>query len=149
MRRIVGVMVAVCALLGCLTAAYGSAKQDEAKGLVKKAAAFMKKNGNEKGFAEFNKSPGQFVKGELYIFVLDAKGEVAAHGGNPKMVGKNMYELKDSDGKHFIQDSIKTAKGGGGWTEYKWTNPASKKIELKVTYVEAVGDYTLGCGFYK
>ena len=149
MKRFFGVMVSVAALLGCLTAASASQKQDEAKGLVKKAVAFVKKNGNEKGLAEFNKNPGQFAKGELYIFAFDAKGDTVAHGGNPKLIGKNMLGLKDSEGKFFVQEILKTAKQGGGWTEYKWTNPASKKIELKVTYVEAVGDYTLGCGFYK
>ena len=149
MKRFLCVMVSVMALLGCLTAAFASQKQDEAKGLVKKAAAFLKKNGNEKSFAEFNKNPGQFVKGELYIFVLDSKGDTVAHGGNLKLVGKNMHDLKDSDGKYFIQDSIKTAKQGGGWIEYKWTNPASKKIEQKMSYLEGVGDLTVGCGFYK
>jgi cytochrome c len=149
MKRFVCVMVAVLALLGCMTAAFASQKQDEAKGLVKKAVTFLKKNGNEKSFAEFNKSSGQFSKGELYIFVFDSKGETVAHGGNQKLIGKNMHDLKDSDGKFFVQDILKTAKQGGGWTEYKWTNPASKKIEAKSTYVEAAGDLAVGCGFYK
>lgn len=149
MKRIFGVMVSVVALLGCLTAASGSQKQDEAKGLVKKAVAFVKKNGDEKGLAEFNKNPGPFAKGEFYIFAFDAKGETVAHGGNPKLIGKNMLGLKDSEGRFFVQDILKTAKQGGGWTEYKWTNPASKKIESKVSYVESAGDLTLGCGFYK
>jgi len=143
-------MLAVMAVLGCLTAAATAAsKHDEAKGLVKKAVAFLKKNGNEKGFTEFNNGAGQFTKGELYIFVIDPKGATLAHGGNQKLIGKNMFELKDSDGKHFIQDIIKAGKEGGGWTEYKWTNPTSKKIEPKLTYVEPVGDLAVACGFYK
>ena len=149
MKRFVCVMVSVMALLGCLTTAFASSKQEEAKGLVKKAVAYLKKNGNEKGFAEFNKNPGPFVKGELYIFAFTPKGETLAHGGNPKLVGKVMYDLKDSDGKYFVQDVLKTAKQGGGWTEYRWTNPTSKKIEPKMSYVEPVGDLTVGCGFYK
>lgn len=149
MKRFVCVMVSVCALLGCLTAAFASNKHDDAKDLVKKAAVFLHKNGNVKGVAEFNKNPGPFVKGELYIFLFDSKGITLAHGGNPKLVGKDMYNLKDSDGKFFVQDVINTAKKGGGWTEYRWTNPTSKKIEPKMSYVEAVGDLTVGCGFYK
>ena len=70
--------------------------------VMKKAVAYLKKNGNEKGFAEFNKNPGPFVKGELYIFAFTPKGETLAHGGNPKLVGKVMYDLKDSDGKYFV-----------------------------------------------
>lgn len=149
MKRFVCVMVSLLALLGCLSAASASQKQDEAKSLVKKAVTYLKKNGKEAAFAEFNKNTGQFAKGEFYIFVYDFKGITAAHGGNQKLVGKNMYDLKDSDGKYLVQDIIKVAKQGGGWSEYKWTNPVTKRIEPKMTYVEAVGDLAIGCGFYK
>jgi len=149
MKRFVCVMISLLALVGCLSVASASQKQEEAKSLVKKAVTYLKKNGKEAAFAEFNKSTGPFVKGEFYIFVYDFKGMTAAHGGNRKLVGKNMYELKDSDGKYLVQDIIKTAKQGGGWSEYKWTNPVTKKIEPKMTYVEAVDDLAIGCGFYK
>ena len=149
MKRFVCVMVSVLALLGCLTAASASQKQEDAKVLVKKAVAFLKKNGNEAAFAEFNKSQGQFTKGELYIFVYDSKGVSLAHGGNQKLIGKNLHDLKDPDGKYLVQDIIKAAKRGGGWSEYKWANPVTKRIEPKVSYVEPVGDLAIGCGFYK
>jgi signal transduction histidine kinase len=129
--------------------ASAASKQDEAKSLVKKAVAYLKENGNDKAFAEFNNPSGKFTKGELYIFVNNAAGAAVAHGGNQKLIGKNMFNLKDSEGKLFIQEIAKVSKQGGGWTEYKWTNPASKKIETKMTYVEPVGDLAVGCGFYK
>jgi len=73
-----------------------------------------------------------------------------AHGGNAKLVGKDMLGLKDADGKFFIKAFIETAKSkGNGWVDYKWVNPQTNKIENKSTYVQKVDDYFLGCGIYK
>ncbi len=122
----------------------------DAKALVEKGAAFLKTNGKEKAFAEFTNQKGQFVKDDLYIFVLDLNGLTLAHGGNPKLVGKEMIQLKDADGKLFIKDMVDGAKAkGSGWADYKWTNPTTKKIDSKSTYYLKVDDVVLGCGIYK
>lgn len=149
MKKAFRAMVTALVLLGCVGAASAS-QQDDAKGLVKKAVSLIKEKGNEKAFAEFNNPAGKFVKGELYIFVFDKKGVTLAHGANLKLIGKDMSVLKDSTGRLFVQDILKAgSQQGGGWTEYKWTNPASKKIEAKETYVEPAGDLVVGCGYYK
>jgi signal transduction histidine kinase len=128
---------------------YAAGTTDEAKAMVGKAAAFMKANGKEKSFKEFSEGT-QFKKDDLYVFVIDMKGITLAHGGNPKLVGKDMSGLKDADGKLFIKDMIDgaTAKGSG-WSDYKWTNPVTKKIDPKSTYFQKVDDVILGCGVYK
>jgi len=123
---------------------------NEAKALMNKAVAFVKANGKEKAFAEFSNLQGKFIDRDLYIFVVDFKGLTLAHGGNVKLVGKDMYGLKDADGNFFIQKFIEVAKTkGSGWVDYKWVNPVSKKIEDKSTYIQKVDDYFLGCGIYK
>jgi signal transduction histidine kinase len=38
---------------------------------------------------------------------------------------------------------------GNGWLDYKWTNPVSKKVEDKSTYVQRHDDFFIGCGIYK
>lgn len=43
---------------------------------------------------------------------------------------------------------IAAAKGGGGWAEYRMTNPVTKKAEPKKTYSIMVGDYVLASGAY-
>jgi cytochrome c len=138
-------MFAVC-LSGNL---YAAGTADEAKAMVGKAAAFIKANGKDKAFKEFTEGT-QFKKDDLYVFVIDMKGMTLAHGGNPKLVGKDMSGLKDADGKLFIKDMIDgaTAKGSG-WSDYKWTNPVTKKIDPKSTYFQKVDDVVLGCGIYK
>ena len=73
-----------------------------------------------------------------------------AHGGNPRLVGKNTTELKDAEGVYFIKKMIEVAGAkGNGWVDYKWLDPVSKEIEQKSTYVEKYEDLVVGCGIYK
>lgn len=130
--------------------ALASGSADEAKALVEKGIVFYKANGKDKALAEFSNPKGQFVKGELYIFIWDLKGVVLAHGANQKLIGKDVSELKDADGKLFVKEGVELAKSkGSGWVDYKWTNPVTKKIEAKTTYVKKVDDLIFCCGIYK
>jgi cytochrome c len=124
---------------------------EEAMNLVKKGAAYIKANGAEKAYAEISNPKGQFVYKDLYLFVTDMKGVNLAHGANQKLVGKNLAEIKDIDGKYFIKEQIEVAKTKGqGWVEYKWSDPIKQTIEQKSAYVEKLPDGTLiGCGIYK
>jgi len=122
----------------------------DATAMVKKAVGYVKEQGRDKALAEFNNPSGMFKKGDLYIFVTDLQGKMLAHGANPKLVGKDLIDLKDSDGKLFVKEYIDLAKSkGSGWSDYKWVNPTTKAIELKSTYVEKVDDMVVGCGIYK
>jgi len=122
----------------------------EAEALAKKAVEFVKANGTEKAIAAFNDASGKFVDGDLYILLYTMEGKCLAHGANPKIVGKDMIDMKDADGKLFVRERIELAKTKGkGWQNYKWTNPLSKKIEDKVTYVQKVGDVIVCSGAYK
>jgi signal transduction histidine kinase len=123
---------------------------DQAKGMVDEGATFMQANGKEKALAEMNNPKGKFVKGELYIFVYDFSGTVLAQPFNPKLVGKNVMEVPDADGKFFRKEIIELAKSKGqGWVDYKYKNPASNKTEHKTAYIRKVNDVVLGCGTYK
>jgi len=145
-KQVVAILVSLLFVGGAL--AGGTA--DEAKTLVEKGAAYVKDNGKEKAFEAFTNREGGFVDRDLYIFAVDFDGLTVAHGGNAKLVGKNMIGLKDADGKYFIQEFIQVAKTKGtGWVDYKWVNPETKKIEDKSTYIMKIDDYFLGCGIYK
>lgn len=124
---------------------------DEAIAMVKLAVAHIKADGKEKAFADFaDPNNKQFHDKDLYLFVYDLKGNTLAHGNNPKMVGKNLYELKDVDGKYVIKELIELANTKGkGWVDYKWPNPVSKAMEKKSSYMERVDDYFVGAGIYK
>ena len=124
---------------------------DEAVAMVKKAAAMIKSDGKEKAFAAFaDPANKDFHDRDLYVFVYDLNGVNLAHGNNPKMVGKNLLELKDQEGKPLIREMVEVAKSKGkGWVDYKWPNPVTKSIEAKSSYVERVDDMLVGSGIYK
>jgi hypothetical protein len=122
----------------------------EAEAMVKKAAVFIKSSGPDKAYDEFTNGKG-FKDRDLYIVVYDLNGKNLAQGANPKLVGKDLINLKDPDGKPLIQMFVELAKTKGkGWVEgYKFLNPVSQKIEGKAMYLERVGDTLVGCGIYK
>jgi cytochrome c len=135
---------------GLFTAGYAKTGPEEAKGFLEKGIAFYKANGKEKSLSEFSNPNGAFVKGELYIFIWDLNGMVLAHGTNQKLIGKDVSGLKDADGKLFVKDGLDLAKAkGSGWVDYKWTNPVTKKVEAKATFVKKVDDLIFCCGIYK
>ncbi len=140
-------------LAGAALAQEKKGTADEAVAMVKKAGAFLKENGQEKAIAAINNPKGQFVKGDLYVFMLRTNGDglSLAHGQNAKIVGKNMLELHSAEGVYFVKDFIKVANSpaGKGWVNYKWPNSTSGAIEDKSTYVERFGDVFLGVGIYK
>ena len=122
----------------------------EATAMVKKGVAFMKASGKEKGHAEISNKSGQFIDRDLYLVVYALDGTVRAHGANEKMVGKNLIDLKDVDGKEFVKERVELAKSKGTfWQDYKFTNPTSKKIEPKSMYCEKLDDAAVCGGIYK
>ncbi len=122
----------------------------EAEAMVKKAIQLIRTDGRDKAFVEINNPKGKFVDRDLYIFVYDMEGKCVAHGFNPKMIGKDLIEMKDPDGKYFVKERIEIAKTQGkGWQDYKFTDPITKKLEPKSAYVERVENLIVGCGVYK
>jgi len=121
----------------------------EAEALVKKSIAYYKKNGKDKALAEFQKNPGPFVDRDLYVTVYTMNADSLSHI-NPKMIGKNMMDLRDADGKYHIKERMEAAqKGASGWQDFKFYNPVSKKIEPKRMYWEKHDDLVFACGAYK
>jgi cytochrome c len=122
----------------------------EATAMVKKGIAFIKANGKEKGYAAISDKAGAFKDRDLYLVVYGLDGVVRAHGANDKMIGKNLIDLKDLDGKAFVKERVDLANAKGTfWQDYKFTNPVTKKIEPKSAYCEKLDDTVVCGGVYK
>jgi len=139
-------------VLGLMSVSVQAAERgsaNEAKAMVQKAIDAMKKHGIEATLAEINKRDGQYQDRDLYVVVYDMNGKNLAHL-NPKMVGKEMFDLTDVDGKFFIRERIELVKSKGkAWQDYKFVNPTTKQIEPKSMYVEKFENIIVGCGIYK
>jgi signal transduction histidine kinase len=126
--------------------------KEEAKALANAALAHIKKVGNDQAFKDFTTDKANWSKKDLYVFAMDAKGLTLAHGANEKLVGKNMMELKDQNGKMFVREITDLAASKGeGWVDYDWAHPVTKKIEGKSTYVKRIPgfDGSVSVGTYR
>ena len=139
---------------GSLTVAHaadGGAGKTEAVAMVKKGVAAIKAGPKDKAYAAISdKAGGQFHDRDLYLVVYGLDGTVHAHGANGKMIGKNLIDLKDIDGKLFVKERVDMAKTNATfWQDYKFTNPETKKIEPKSMYCEKLDDTVVCGGIYK
>jgi signal transduction histidine kinase len=153
MKSLFRPLLALCASLAFVAGASAQdhGTRDEAKALTEAAIAHMKKVGNDKAFDDFTKDKATWNKKDLYVFVFDTEANWKAHGANEKLVGKNLINLKDQNGKEFVKDFVATAVKGEGWVDYDWAHPVSKKVEGKSSYVKRVAGTNLAVsvGIYR
>ncbi|MBF0207677.1 MAG: cache domain-containing protein [Oligoflexia bacterium] len=130
-----------------------AATRADAEAMVKKAIELFKTKGKDGALAAISDPKGEFIKGDLYAFVIKMDGTCIAHPANAKLINKDLHPLKDTDGKQFMLEmtnSVK-AKPDGTWTTYNWTNPETKKIQKKSSYTVKVPgeEMYVGCGVYE
>ena len=140
--------IAIAFLAGTSFALAGATK-DDAVAMVKKTVAVIKAEGPQKAYAEINKG-GQFVNGGIYAVVQAFDGVTLAHATNSKLVGKNMSDVQDVDGKYFAKDMGNMGrKNASFWYEFKFVNPATKKIQPKDMYCESLEQTIVCAGLYR
>ncbi len=121
----------------------------EAKALVEKAVAHIKAVGKEKAFVDFSDPKGKYVSKDLYVFAIGFNGVFLAHI-NPTLIGKNQLQSPDQNVRSVTVGLIETARKGGGWYDYRWPDPLTKKMRGKSSYIQKVDDTVfVGCGVYK
>lgn len=122
----------------------------EAKALAEAAAAHVDKVGSEQAFKDFGADAKWRIK-DMYVFAMTMDAQMAFHGANAKLIGKNFLEVKDASGKEFNKEMIAAAKKGAGWVDYQWAHPASKKVEDKTSHIVRTNklDGFVGVGIYR
>jgi len=119
---------------------------------VKDAVAQLEKSG-EAAFALFRDPTGPFIAKDAYIFVIDPAGIDLVNPGFPNLEGRNLLDVKDTQGKQLIREMLDVVQNtGSGWVEYMWPKPGESVSTQKSTYVSKarVGEKWLlvGCGVY-
>jgi signal transduction histidine kinase len=79
--------------------------------MVRDAAAQVEKNG-EAAFSLFNDRSGPFIAKDAYIFVIDPSGVDLVNPGFPNLEGRNILDVKDSQGKMLIREMLRVAETG-------------------------------------
>ena len=149
--KILKLLFAALSLVAMLTSAHAETRATpaEAEAMVKKAIEYYKKQGRAVALAEFSKVNGKFTDRDLYVTVYTLDGKCLAHI-NERVVGKNMWDQRDVDGKYFTRERLEAAKTqSSGWQEFKFFNPATKRIEPKRQYWQRHDDLVFAVGAYR
>ena len=143
MRAMIGMAVMLCC------AVQAAPNEKDAVALAEKGAQFLRVHGRSEMVARINSKDPDFNQGALYLAMRDLNGITVAHP-TTALIGKNLLDVPDADGKLFRQEMVALAHGPGhGWVDYKFRNPETGKVEAKRTYVLRVGDVALEAGIYK
>jgi hypothetical protein len=150
--KVVKFAAAAALVVGLGLPAFGAefATKDEATAMVNKAVAFVAKEGAAKAYPEFDKKGGAWTDRDLYVVVYGMNGKVLSHGANAKLIGKDMTDAQDVDGKYYVKERLAlAAKKADFWQDYKFTNPVTKKVEPKQMFCHPLPDTIVCAGVYK
>ena len=141
-------------LLGLASTAFAQERGSsaEANMMLEQAVAQVAAAGLGQAAVDFSAPGGKWHQKDLYVFAVKFDGTTLAHGGNKGLVGKNLIEVKDPDGKFFIKEMIEMVKAkGSGSVDYTFTDPKTKRMGQKTSYVVRIPNYDglLGVGVYK
>src|SRR6266568_8064708 len=92
-----------------LAGEYGS--REEAIGMVRRVQEKFQREGSEATFRAVTGKARIFHDRDLYPFIYDLNGVVVAHGAKADLVGKNLIDFKDQDGKFVIRKMIDVVNG--------------------------------------
>jgi cytochrome c len=152
MARVLAALAILASMVWATTLTAGEqGTREEAVAMVKRVQAKFERDGADATFkAILDQANEDFHDRDLYPFVYNMQGVIVATGsGRTALVGKSLLTLRDQDGKYLVQEMLDIAKGpGSGWINYKWPNPATKRVESKSSYIEKMGDYVVGVGIW-
>ncbi|MDR7308649.1 cache domain-containing protein [Rhodoferax saidenbachensis] len=145
----IALTIVACVGITLSAAAADFAMPKEAEAVVPKLIKAIGANKAD-AFKEVTAKDPKWVHGDLYPFVVDMQATVLAHGANDKLVGKVLMDLEDADGKQFVKEFVQsTSAKGKSWTDYKWSDPVTKKVLPKSVYCEKSGELVVCAGIYK
>lgn len=149
-RTLGALVVGLAVFVGVAQADFRTLTPNEVKALTIKAADYIATKGLEEAEKAFSRE-GEFKFGEIYVNVIDMDGNWVIYPPTPENKGKSILNFIDEDGKELGEEILGIGKKGEGWAEYRWKNPATDRIQPKMTYVKKVPGkgYIAYIGVYK
>ena len=134
------------------SAADERATREECVAKSQEAAKLIKEIGLEAALKKMNDPNGPFIWKDSYVFAIDAETcKILAHK-SPKIVGFMAKDLKDVNGKLYMQEILQVANTKGeGWVSYMYHKSEGGIPEPKISYVLKVpGEKVIvGAGIYE
>lgn len=124
--------------------------------LVEDAAARVAERGAFEACADFRQPGSRWLDGDVYVFILDLRGDAICHPVQPELEGKTLLELRDPNGKPIVRNFLRELEGGDedGWVHYQWPRPGGGTFYWKTSYVHRAKapdgkTYLVGSGLYQ
>ena len=121
---------------------------EDAQALVARAIDAYKAEGAA-AFQRMTAPSTEFRNRDLYVFVIGPDHKTVAHGGDAKLVGMDVRQNIDPDGKAFGRAFVEEANEAGSWVEYKMLDPQSGAVLPKSSWIVRHDGYIFGAGIYK
>lgn len=89
--------------------------------------------------------------GNEYLWINDMKAAIVAHPIKPDLVGKDMSQVTDANGKKLFSEFARVAAtDGAGYVDYLWPKPGHDDPVGKISYVQAFKPWgwVVGSGVY-
>jgi len=120
---------------------------------VNEASKVLLKEGKEAAFARFNSKADKFIFLHSYIFIKTIEGIEVLNPFSPQIVGKNIIDLQDVNGKYFVKEELEILKNQDScWMDYMWPKPGAEEASPKITFVKKVEvereTLVIGAGYY-
>ena len=127
-----------------------NASPAEAKALVHKAAAELRRLGPQKAFPNFMDPRGAYFPRDLYVFVVGFDGWMWVNGAFPQAIGSNALTAEDIRGRRYIEEMLRIANDRSeGQIEYMWVNPCTGEYTDKLTFFIRVDRFVVAVGAYR
>jgi hypothetical protein len=149
-RHLASVTVAATALsLAAGLAAQARGTPAEAQAMLRRAVQHYDSVGRTRALKDFMSRQAPFFDRDLYVACIGPDHKLSANGAFPAYVGTSTDLWRDADGKPLGAALVAAAApGGAGSVRYRWTNPLTRQVESKVSYVRKVGDDVCVVGAY-
>ena len=145
MRKTATAVIVVFCMIASISVVYADRAED-CKALVDKTLNIFSAKGKEAALKAVN-SQNLLIDREVYVFALNMDNTVLGHPYKPSLVGKNMNDALDVNGKYFFREFVSVVQTkGSGWVEYWWMRPGEDKPTFKRSYVAQVPGENLYVG---
>jgi len=123
---------------------------DQARQLVFDAMVHIRNVGYERAVLDFHDPQAGFIDRDMYIFIFDRAGFYIVHGSMPEKDGSDLRAIAGLDAQKLVDDAWEVCDNEqGGWVNYTITNPVTRDVQAKSSYVVPLDENRLlGCGCY-
>ncbi len=148
-------LVAIVGLVATLATQSAAAEFDRERGTAREAQELVTRAielYDEIGFGALRiisrDDRQSFLHKDLYVFVIDTAGFIAAHAGGAHLVGSNALNARDSNGRYYVREMLSRASVNGTWVDYLYLDPFTGHEVPKSTWVVLHKNFLFACGIY-